>query len=79
MIPILILALLIYFLCVTFPLIIKMRMLNKKIRNQEKRIATLNNKIKSTNKTVHNLSKFNELLLEEIKEQEKTNNCHNDK
>lgn len=78
MIATFILVLLIYSLIVIFPLVVFTRRLNKIINNQEKRIASLKNDLKCTNKNVHKLSRFNELLLEEIKEQEKYNS-HNDK
>ncbi|QQM14593.1 hypothetical protein CPT_MarsHill_059 [Staphylococcus phage MarsHill] len=71
MIQIVILCLLIYFLLIGLPLIVRTKLILKNLEEISIRINMIEKENRNQRKVIDKLSTFNEILLEEIKEQDK--------
>lgn len=71
MIQIVILCLLIYFLLISLPLIVRTKLILKNLEEISMRINMIEKENRNQRKVIDKLSTFNEILLEEIKEQDK--------
>ncbi|WRM43575.1 hypothetical protein [Staphylococcus phage LY01] len=71
MIQLIILCLLIYFLLISLPLIIRTKLILNYLEDISIRINIIEKENRNQRKIIDKLSTFNEILLEEIKEQDK--------
>lgn len=71
MIQLVILCLLIYFLLISLPLIVRTKLILKNLEEISIRINMIEKENRNQRKVIDKLSTFNEILLEEIKEQDK--------
>ncbi|BDE75541.1 hypothetical protein PALS2_146 [Staphylococcus phage PALS_2] len=71
MIQLVILCLLIYFLLISLPLIVRTKLILKNLEDISIRINMIEKENRNQRKVIDKLSTFNEILLEEIKEQDK--------
>ena len=70
MIPLILLILFVYFLFISFPLIIFSRKTYTNYKELEVRVKILENEVLNNSKLIEKLNKFNQVLLEELKEEE---------
>jgi len=71
LIQLVILCLLIYFLLISLPLIVRTKLILKNLEEISIRINMIEKENRNQRKVIDKLSTFNEILLEEIKEQDK--------